>query len=150
MFTLGQEPDHYTAGRERLIIKYLGWKILPLVCYDLRFPVFSRNDVGYDLLLYVANWPEVRSTHWRTLLQARAMENQAYVLGCNRVGMDGNGINHRGDSAVIDFRGEVMAECSHEGKILEETLSYSELQEAREKFPVLGDADDFSADWKEA
>lgn len=150
LFTMGQEPAHYSAGKERIIVDYLGWKILPLVCYDLRFPVFSRNDVGYDLLLYVANWPEVRSTHWRTLLKARAMENQAYVLACNRVGMDGNGINHSGDSAVIDFRGEVISEDSGKEMILEGTLSYPELVDAREKFPVLGDADIFSADWKEA
>lgn len=149
LFTMGQEPGHYSAGQKRLLVTYLGWKILPLVCYDLRFPVFSRNDVGYDILLYVANWPEVRSLHWDTLLKARAIENQAYVLACNRVGLDGNGIAHRGGSAVINFRGEVITTCSGEEKALEGSLSHSELLEAREKFPVLRDADTFSSDWKE-
>lgn len=148
LFTMGQESEHYSAGKSRIIVEYLGWKILPLVCYDLRFPVFSRNNLEYDILLYVANWPEVRATPWQILLKARAMENQAYVLACNRVGMDGNGVNHSGDSAVINFRGEVLTSHSGGEKILEADLSYAELLEARDIFPVLRDKDDFSADWK--
>lgn len=148
LFTMGQEPDHYTAGRQRIIIEYKGWKILPLICYDLRFPVFSRNDCDYDLLLYVANWPEKRAHHWSQLLVARAIENQAYVLGCNRVGADGNGIAHSGDSAIIDYKGDCLSALHQEAGIVEAELSLSEVREARSKFPVLGDRDDFSSDWK--
>lgn len=148
LFTMGEEPKHYTAGTERIIIDYLGWKILPLVCYDLRFPVFSRNDVGYDLLLYVANWPEKRAYHWKALLLARAIENQCYVAACNRVGQDGNGAAHNGDSYLIDFKGEILSALSQDAGIIEGECDQDLLAEAREKFPVLPDADSFSADWK--
>lgn len=148
LFTLGNEPSFYHAGNKRVIITYLGWKILPLICYDLRFPVFSRNDMGYDLLIYVANWPEKRAHHWSCLLQARAIENQCYVAACNRVGEDGNGINHSGDSCVIDFKGDYLAQYAQKQGLVQAELFYQELLDAREKFPVLNDADDFSADWK--
>lgn len=109
LFTPGKEREHYTAGKERLIVDYKGWKICPLICYDLRFPVFSRNDCRYDLLIYVANWPEKRDYAWTTLLKARAIENQSYVLACNRVGQDANGVNHIGNSGIINYLGEEMS-----------------------------------------
>lgn len=148
LFTMGEEPAHFTAGKERILIDYLGWKILPLICYDLRFPVFSRNDIGYDILIYVANWPEKRAHHWNSLLQARAIENQSYVLACNRIGLDGHVNSHSGDSSIIDYKGEILAKGANETVVLEAVISHSELTEAREKFPVLADADSFSADWK--
>lgn len=148
LFTMGDEPNHYSAGKERLVIDYLGWKILPLVCYDLRFPVFSRNDIGYDLLLYVANWPAKRAHHWKALLLARAIENQCYLAACNRVGNDGNEVGHNGDSSIIDFKGNIRSSLALEAGVLEAELDYDTLLEARSKFPVLPDADSFSADWK--
>ncbi|MDX5321923.1 MAG: amidohydrolase [Bacteroidota bacterium] len=148
LFTMGKEPEHYSAGTERVLVEYKGWKILPLICYDLRFPVFSRNDMDYDALIYVANWPEKRSHHWSKLLEARAIENQAYVAGCNRVGRDGTGIDYSGDSAIIDFKGDRMNDLHQETGVLEAVWSKEALQEARSKFPVLADRDTFSADWK--
>ena len=120
-----------------------GWKILPLVCYDLRFPVWARNIEHYDLLLYVANWPERRVNAWKTLLEARAIENQCYVAGVNRVGNDGHGIHHTGESSVIDPKGEILwreaeRECVHTC-----TLSYHHLNHIRESLPFLKDADEF-------
>lgn len=109
LFRMADEHLHYKAGNARVIVEWRGWRILPLVCYDLRFPVWSRNLNDYDLALYVANWPAPRSLHWQALLTARAIENQAYVAGCNRVGSDGNGCHYRGDSRVINPQGEIIA-----------------------------------------
>ncbi|EJF1167483.1 amidohydrolase, partial [Salmonella enterica] len=95
LFRMADEHQHYAAGDKRIIVQWRGWRILPLICYDLRFPIWSRNRNDYDLALYVANWPAPRSLHWQTLLTARAIENQAYVAGCNRVGTDGNGLHYR-------------------------------------------------------
>lgn len=148
LFTYGGEEKVYEPGRDRLIVEYKGWKICPLVCYDLRFPVFSRNDVKYDLLIYVANWPERRASHWKTLLKARAIENQCYLAACNRVGEDGNGMNHSGDSVILDFMGEAMEELSGREGILTAQIEKRPLDDWRSKFPVLGDADGFTADWK--
>ena len=106
LFRMAKEDEHYKAGKERIIIEYKGWRIFPLICYDLRFPIWSRNNLNYDLLIYIANWPERRSTPWKTLLKARAIENLSYVAGVNRIGKDGNGIEHSGDSALIDFKGD--------------------------------------------
>lgn len=147
LFTMASEHEHYTAGARKIIEDLNGWKICPLICYDLRFPVWSRNTTHtqYDVLIYVANWPERRAHPWKTLLLARAIENQSYVIGVNRVGKDGNEISHSGDSAIIDFKGEVKSIISaHE--IVAETinLSYQELLEFRKQFPVLNDADGFS------
>lgn len=147
LFTMGSEPEHYSAGKDRLLVDYLGWKILPLVCYDLRFPVFSRNDCQYDLLLYVANWPARRASHWKTLLAARAIENQCYVAACNRVGKDGNEVDHSGDSMIIDCWGQPLQHSAGKEETLLATLSMAELQSTREKFPVLNDRDDFRGDW---
>jgi omega-amidase len=147
LFTLGKENNHYEKGNSRLIVDYLGWKIVPLICYDLRFPVFSRNDVQYDLLIYVANWPERRANHWRSLLPARAIENQCYLAACNRIGHDGNNANHSGDSIILDFKGDALTQATQRAGTLNASCSLSELHEARKNFPVLQDQDVFKKDW---
>ena len=146
LFRMGNEHQHYTAGDKKLIIDYKGWKICPLVCYDLRFPVWSRNtkDNTFDVLIYVANWPEVRSYPWKQLLIARAIENQVYVVGVNRIAEDGNQIKHSGDTCIISPRGEVISKTlAHEDKSESLTLSYNYLQEFRKLFPVMMDGDAF-------
>ncbi len=156
LFRFGNEHKRYAAGRERLTVEWRGWRICPLVCYDLRFPVFSRNryDVererapDYDLLLYVANWPSARAYPWKTLLRARAIENLCYVAGLNRVGTDGNGLHYSGDSAVIDFLGHPISECGDEEVVVTTTLQAEQLAAHRERFPAMLDGDDFSLDVK--
>lgn len=146
LFQMGKEDLHYTAGNKKIIMEYKGWKICPLICYDLRFPVWSRNkkEDTYDVLLYVANWPEVRSYPWRQLLIARAIENQTYVIGVNRIGEDGNAIKHSGDSCVINPRGEIINTTkANEDKTETLSLSYTYLDEFRKLFPVMLDGDDF-------
>ncbi len=122
-----------------------GWKINLQVCYDLRFPVWARqqSENEYDLLVYVANWPEKRNTAWKTLLQARAIENQCYVVGVNRVGEDGNKIHHSGDSMIIDPLGEILYHRENEEDVFTYTLQKEKLNEVREKFPFWKDADQF-------
>ncbi|WP_058912020.1 amidohydrolase [Entomohabitans teleogrylli] len=145
LFRMADEHHHYQAGDRRIVVEWRGWRILPLVCYDLRFPVWSRCRNDYDLALYVANWPAPRSLHWQSLLVARAIENQAWVAGCNRVGTDGNGHHYRGDSRIINPQGEIVAEAApHQATRLEAELSLSALREYREKFPAWRDADSFS------
>jgi predicted amidohydrolase len=145
LFRMADEHHHYEAGHERVVFEWRGWRILPLVCYDLRFPVWSRNRNDYDLALYVANWPAPRSLHWQSLLVARAIENQAYVVGCNRVGTDGNGHHYRGDSRVVNPQGEIIATAEpHQATRIDAELSLTALQEYREKFPAWQDADPFS------
>ncbi len=144
LFRMGGEDKHYTAGTERKIITYKGWRICPQICYDLRFPIWSRNREEYDILVYVANFPKPRRAVWNTLLKARAIENQAYVLGCNRIGTDGNSLEYVGDSQIISPKGEVLLQAKeHTACNLVTTLSLSELQEFREKFPTYLDSDDF-------
>lgn len=146
LFQMGNEHEHYTVGTKKLMIDYKGWKICPLICYDLRFPVWSRNrkDNTYDVLIYVANWPEVRSYPWKQLLIARAIENQAYVIGVNRVGEDINNISHSGDSGVFNPRGEQISTTqAHQDKTETTTISYQYLQEFRKQFPVMLDGDEF-------
>jgi len=151
LFRYAREHERYAAGRERLTVEWKGWRICPLVCYDLRFPVYSRNrfDVerpgalDYDLLLYVANWPAARAYPWKTLLRARAIENLCYVAGLNRVGTDGNGLAYAGDSAVIDFLGHPVSECTDEEVVVTTTLLASELAAHRERFPAMLDGDAF-------
>ncbi len=171
LFTLAGEHDHFTPGNQQLVVEWQGWRIRPLVCYDLRFPVWSRNmassvaplpaspekpratpplPVGegpgggsYDLLLYVANWPSRRAHHWRSLLTARAIENQAYTAGVNIVGADGSGLEYVGDSAVIDFSGQSLAQISGQEGFHTAKLSLDDLRLYRRQLPFLNDADVF-------
>lgn len=154
LFRMAREQEWYAAGAERLIVEFRGWRICPLVCYDLRFPVFARNRIAaqregelqlaYDLLLFVANWPAPRHAAWRTLLRARAIENLACVAGVNRAGTDGNGHPYLGGSAVIDARGDEVVECDEAPQVADATLSWHALQEHRRRFPAYLDADDFT------
>lgn len=145
LFRMADEHHHYIAGDKRIVLTWRSWRILPLVCYDLRFPVWSRNRNDYDLALYVANWPAPRSLHWQALLTARAIENQAYVAGCNRVGTDGNGHHYRGDSRIISPLGEILATAeAHQATRIDGDLSLTALHEYREKFPAWQDADPFA------
>lgn len=144
LFNLAKEGDVFTAGKEKLLVELKGWKICPQICYDLRFPVWNRNDNGYDVLVNIANWPDKRNFAWKTLLRARAIENQAYVIGLNRVGTDGNGYYYSGDSAVIDPMGETLFEKSDEEAIQTVTLSKEYLQEVRTNLPFLEDKDSFT------
>lgn len=150
LFAFAGEDRHYTAGDKRLIVQVNGWKICLQVCYDLRFPVWARQkaqqdqqDSWYDMLIYVANWPERRSHAWKTLLMARAIENQCFVAGVNRVGADGNGIAHSGDSALIDPMGTVLWQPAHQEAVYTHTLIPEELKKVREQLPFLRDADSF-------
>jgi predicted amidohydrolase len=147
LFRMGTENNTYTAGNKKIIVDLKGWKICPLVCYDLRFPVWSRQSSSenlYDCLVYVANWPEVRSYPWKQLLIARAIENQCYVIGVNRVGEDGNDMEHSGDSAVINAKGQIISKTKTVEESIETVvLSYKELEDFRKVFPVAMDADKF-------
>jgi predicted amidohydrolase len=145
LFSLANEDDQFTPGNRKFYIDLHGWKICPAICYDLRFPVWLRNDVEnpYDVLLLIASWPDKRSLHWRTLIPARAIENQSYVLGVNRVGEDGNGFPHLGNSTVIDFAGKVLFREIDNEVIHHHTLDRSSLDEFRQRFPVYLDADNF-------
>jgi omega-amidase len=165
LFSLAGEQHHYTAGTERITIEWRGWRICPLICYDLRFPVWSRNTSDfensrildsnpkflgqntegpyYDVLLYVANWPAIRANAWKSLLVARAIENQAYVVGVNRVGLDGNQKAHSGDSVIIDFQGETIFKTSENENISTTILNRSDLLKFRDKFGFLADQDSF-------
>jgi omega-amidase len=142
LFTMGEENLHYHPGKEKLIVEYKGWKFCPLVCYDLRFPVWARNTEDYDVLIYVANWPSPRHHVWKNLLISRAIENQSYCIGVNRIGIDGNGLKYSGDSVLVSPKGKgfFLGEGEHV-KTFE--LSYSELHKFREKFPLLNDRDSF-------
>jgi omega-amidase len=146
LFRMGREHEHFTPGREPWSVSWRDFRICPLVCYDLRFPVFSRRRPGldYDLLLYVANWPAPRADAWRQLLRARAIENLAYVVGVNRVGEDGHGVAHSGDSAAIDFRGRTLADAGNVPALLTVALPRAPLDEFRAKFPAHLDADRFN------
>lgn len=151
-FTLAGEDKHYTAGAKRLITSVGGWRILVQICYDLRFPVWARQQVHadggepqteYDVLLNVANWPAKRSHAWKTLLQARAIENQCYSIGVNRVGTDGFGLEYSGDTTIVDPLGEVLYQKSGIEEVHTITLEKEKLQQIREKLPFWRDADDF-------
>ncbi len=148
LFAYGEEDKHFSAGNKRLIASVKGWKINLLVCYDLRFPVWARQQSSttepeYDVLIYVANWPERRSHAWKTLLCARAIENQCYVVGVNRVGTDGNNIYYSGNSLVIDPLGQVLYHMADKEDINTIALSKEKLEEVRSKFPFWKDADEF-------
>lgn len=144
LFSLAGEEKHYSPGNQRLVVEWKGFKIMPLICYDLRFPVWSRNDLAYDLLLYVANWPERRAFYWKQLLIARAIENQSYVIGVNRVGNDGNMVSHSGDSVCLNPLGESVATAKpSKEEILHVTLSKGTVSRVRETFNFLNDKDEF-------
>jgi omega-amidase len=145
LFRMGGEHEHYRAGGQPLVVEHRGWRIAPLICYDLRFPVWSRRrpDYDYDLLLYVANWPARRRHAWRQLLIARAIENQAYVAGVNRIGADGQGLGHAGDSTMLDFLGMPVADLGELPAVHTVVLDRAALHEARRNFPAHLDADGF-------
>ena len=146
LFSMSDEPQHFAAGSEKLIVELKGWKICPMICYDLRFPVWIRNTEMYDLLIFVANWPEKRSEHWEKLLQARAIENQCFVIGVNRVGADGNNIPHDGRSAIINPQGNVLETALVKPAILQQALQQDEIIKTRRYMPFLKDADRFTLD----
>jgi predicted amidohydrolase len=136
------EEKIYSAGSKNITVELNGWKIRPFICYDLRFPVWTRNVKNqFDAAIFIANWPERRSAHWKALLQARAIENQCYVIGVNRVGTDGNGLTYSGDSSIIDPWGTVIFQKSNQTCIHTAELSYDVLKTSREDFPVWMDAD---------
>lgn len=145
LFRFAGEHQQYSAGSKKLIVDLKGWKICPLICFDLRFPVWSRNlNQEYDCLIYVANWPAVRSSAWSTLLQARAHENQCYVVGVNRIGNDGNAIPHSGNSGIIEPKGDVISTIQpNEQRTETIKLSWYNLESYRKKFPISADADNF-------
>jgi omega-amidase len=146
LFRMGHEHDHFEAGNKRLIIDYKGWKLFPVVCYDLRFPVWLRRTPAfdYDVLIIVANWPERREHHWRTLLQARAIENQSYVFAVNRVGTDGNNVSHSGWSGIVSPKGEWLLEMENREEMRTMAVEKSLLMDWRTSFPAADDADIFS------
>ncbi len=145
LFTLAGEHETYTPGQHRLLVEWMGWRICPLICYDLRFPVWSRQMAGaqYDLLLYVANWPTRRGHHWRSLLPARAIENQAYVAGVNIFGADGNGHEYSGDSSIWDYSGLAICQLSGQSGYFTAQLSLEQQQQYRNQLAFLADADTF-------
>jgi predicted amidohydrolase len=145
LFTMSGEHLHYSPGNKKLVVEYLGWRFCPLICYDLRFPVWSRNTENYDVLMYVANWPTPRHQVWKNLLISRAVENQSYCIGVNRVGTDGTGLMYSGDSVLVDSKGfaDFLGE-KEQVKSFE--ISYDDLHQFRKKFPVLDDRDKFQID----
>lgn len=143
LFRMADEHHHYAPGQHRVTLAVGDMQLLPQVCYDLRFPAFSRNRSDYDLLLYVANWPSSRRDQWLALLKARAIENQAYVIAVNRIGLDGNGVDYAGDSCVIDFRGKVLLDLAASDAVADVDLELAPLQEYRQAFPAHLDADEF-------
>lgn len=145
LFTLAKEHEHYSAGSEKIIVNYKGFKICPLVCYDLRFPVWIRNVEEYDLLIFVANWPNKRVKAWDALLKARSIENMCYTIGVNRVGLDGNDHLYSGHSAVYDALGEKISKENKETEFIEKvTLSLESVTKTRKDFGFLKDRDAFN------
>lgn len=145
LFSLAKENKYITKGQGRLIVEIDGWKICPLICYDLRFPVFSRNNVDYDILIYLANWPIERIDAWDTLLKARAIENQCYTIGVNRVGEDGNGISFSGNSKVFEaFGKELFSTTDNKEEVLQIEISLEDLKLKRRKMNFLKDRDMFT------
>ncbi|MBC7417381.1 MAG: amidohydrolase [Pedobacter sp.] len=144
LFGLGDEDKNFSSGTENVIVNLKGWKIQLAICYDLRFPVWIRNtDAAYDMLLLIANWPDKRSLHWRTLIPARAIENQSYVVGVNRVGHDGNQVYHGGHSMVIDPNGNTVYYKPEDEDLYTITINYEEVVKIRRQLPFLADADNF-------
>ena len=143
LFGMAGEDGSYVPGQSRSVFEYRGWRICPMICYDLRFPVWSRNDLDYDLLVYVANWPSRRRVHWQVLARARAIENQCYVAAVNRVGTDAKGLEYLGDSCLVDFAGEVKWSCEGLQQVHNASLDREALMTYRERFPFLADRDEF-------
>jgi len=144
LFRMAGEHQHYSAGDQRVVLELNGWRVRPLICYDLRFPLWSRDPQHTDLLLYTANWPAARRHHWNRLLPARAIENLCYVAAVNRVGQDGKGHAYSGDSQVLDFQGEALLELGAADGVFRATLKAAELAAYRERFPAYRDADAFT------
>jgi predicted amidohydrolase len=146
LFRMGEENEHFSAGDKKLVVPYKGWNIRLIVCYDLRFPVWARNPGNeYDLLVCPANWPVVRSKVWKILLPARALENQAYVCGVNRIGTDGINVHHQGDSVLLDFKANPIVEAEQDRtSVVTGTIRKDALEDFRKKFPVWMDADKFT------
>jgi len=145
LFGMANEDQVFTAGNSRIVLDLKGWRVCPMICYDLRFPVWSRNfGTAYDLLVYTASWPDKRSGHWRALIPARAIENQAYVIGVNRVGYDGNEIYYSGGSMCISPMGDVVYYKPEDEDLYTFTLNPADLIKSREQLPFLKDADQFS------
>lgn len=144
LFRMGGEHNVYTSGTKKTIINYMNWRICTLICYDLRFPVWSRNKNNYDLLIYVANWPNTRNYAWETLLKARAIENQCYTIGVNRIGTDGNNIKYKGNSLIINPKGEIITQMDKHTHISTTKLNINELNNFKQKFPAYLDADNFT------
>jgi predicted amidohydrolase len=143
LFRIANEQDHYAPGARRMVVELKGWRVCPLVCYDLRFPVWSRSRDDYDLLLYVANWPQRRAHAWSTLLKARAIENLSYVVGVNRIGKDGNGATYAGDSVALDFLGQPLSSEGGGDRVETAVLDLESLHAYRKSFPAHLDADRF-------
>ncbi len=146
LFRMSGEGEHYAAGSDKLIVQWRDWRLRPMICYDLRFPAWARNRNDYDALIFVANWPEKRRVHWRQLLIARAIENQAYCIGVNRVGADDNGLTYSGDSLVLAADGELLLDCEDAAGVFYATLDYAAMEQYRSKFPCHKDADTFELD----
>jgi len=145
LFSMGSEEKFFSAGKSRMTFSFRGVRISPYICYDLRFPVWSRNRNDFDLIIYSANWPEIRRNVWNILIKARAIENQCYVAGSNRIGTDGMGIRYCGDSTIINPRGESIVSADHDKECsISAEISITELSDFRRKFPVMNDADDFT------
>ncbi len=144
LFSYGKEDLHYTPGDSRVVIDIKGWKIMPVICYDLRFPVWCRNNNGYDLMVVVANWPTPRIHHWDTLLRARAIENQSYIAAVNRIGSDGNGLHYPGHSSIYDMNGSALLELKDKEGVGIIDLDKSVLTQYREHFRFLQDQDMFN------
>ncbi len=144
LFRLGSESVGYSAGTQRSVFNASDVKIMPQICYDLRFPIWARNDTNYDVMINVANWPAVRNPAWEILLKARAIENQCFVVGANRVGTDGNGIAYIGNSLIIDPKGEIILQATDTEGIYTGVINLDEMYEFRKTFPVLNDRDDFT------
>lgn len=143
LFRMAGEHEHYAAGSERVLLELKGWQVRPLVCYDLRFPVWSRDPHDTDLLLYIASWPAARRNAWNRLLPARAIENLCYVAAVNRIGEDGKGYPHAGDSQALDFQGDALAAAESAEGVFRVTLSAQALAKYRTRFPAYRDADEF-------
>ncbi len=144
LFRMSTENENYSSGNTKLVVELNGFRVCPQVCYDLRFPVWSRNDSDFDLLLYVANWPSARRDHWNALLQARAIENLCYVVAVNRIGVDGNNVDYSGDSVVIDYNGVTRLQMNSDDGISTFRLDRHSLVEYRDKFPAYLDADKYN------